>query len=793
MYFEPALTASPRDWRRMIREALADIENVLDICSSRPVRAKLFSNTYVHKLRAATSQIHDAIGLIGGVHAGVSLEMQREARDAKHELKDTVETLSQFRDKIGDEIRIALRESLGSNSLLPSLIGKMENEGLVASSREAIDQLRQLQAEADELRTLKAFAEQELIDAVCRLSLQGIHDDDIQQIAAQVAEARKLPKTDKKKKPGVTHCKPGVSIPSEFTCPLTLDLMEDPVMLFTESGGTFERRALEQYLKLHPTRDPLTGLDHAMPLSFAPNRSLKDAIAKWCQGEVLKEKGEFPNSVPPSTVAGKPTNTKRRLAVGMESELCRGSSTERDGSTTSSPQTDELDDTQSFRGSVMRVSVSQDECCGDAEAYSQSKETQSSGFVEALPSSEEQKTPTSFGLKSAAALALLRPNMTGALIQGQPLDNHNVDVTRQSAPARTDELHVASAKTSHKRSKSSDIDHVLGAAVSVLSNSLLAPSPDEKEKRFLQISKQGGRLASPHTITHPPMREDTSRKPRRLVTSVDNTVQEKTHASPQTSSKSASVAVPKLVHMLRTHGPEEKSAATDLLDFMLNDASTAHEELIRADGITALCGVVENGRSDEAKACVAKILQICSLNDDATKTAIALAGGIYPLTQLVAHGVTEATRGAAAGALANLAPIEENQCAITTSGGIAHLVGLLGSASPVSEAASMAAAALRNLACHGTWNLSEIVRCGGILPLCELLDEGSIASVESSAVILKQLTGLPSHQARAEIARALGVHTFFGGTPSKSKVDASIEKRRRNCTHSCHRRSLGRK
>ncbi|KAJ8603138.1 hypothetical protein CTAYLR_004593 [Chrysophaeum taylorii] len=72
-------------------------------------------------------------------------------------------------------------------------------------------------------------------------------------------------------------------LPEEFRCPLTLDVMDSPVFLCTEAGRSFERKALERWLKRHPRRDPLTNAEYAKPLAFMPNRALKEAIERWQQ------------------------------------------------------------------------------------------------------------------------------------------------------------------------------------------------------------------------------------------------------------------------------------------------------------------------------------------------------------------------------------------------------------------------------------------------------------------------------------------------------------------------------
>lgn len=824
----------PPSWRgplKMIKEGLAEIEKVLDVCGAKPVRAKLFSRTYVQRLRAATSQIHDAISLIGGVHAGVSMGIQRDTRDAKDELRDTLETLSSFRDKIGDEIRVALKESLGNKAHLPELIGRLEGEGLAASSQDALEQLRQLQEEADELRSLKAFAEQEIVDAVCRLSLQDIKSDEMDKAIEEQRKSASALKADTKKNDSKNDKKnnSGIAVPEEFKCPLTLDLMEDPVLLFTDSGGTFERRALEEYLQSNPTRDPLTGLEHGTPLQFAPNRSLKDAIAKWYEGEVHKlrrrdssdENGETAITPVDSDVlaAKTPATTTKssRDAVGgpplVEEEKMNESSAETADVVTDATENDpadaaeETDDVDDALAAVTRALGAGWEPAAPAAEDNSEKSDDQVETEPAVPAadsltkvdghdsaqqdgkmdelSNDQKATTSFDLKKSAALALARRER----LKGTP------EKSRSSTWSGSSDEKVAKEAT---RSASGDTTRERPSDESTAKEAVRSASAEVASKKPIVAevtSKKTVRSASSDLVHEkgkdgkrlPPAPPPSPPEggPRLLVASTvekKKTVDKKStplSKRKELAAKKMAEDVRSLVRRLAVVGSsEQESAGADLLELVKHDTFAVREEISRCRGIEVLCAVVEKGVNDAAKTFAAKILLLCSMNHDETKSAIALAGGIYPLVQLVKHGVTDASRGAAAGALANLARIDDNQIAITTSGGIANLVGLVDAASPSSEAAAMAAAALRNLCTHGSWNQAEVVRCGGVTPLCEKLDHGGTSTRESCAAILKRLTGLPNTQVRVEIAKKLGVSTFFGGAPSKAKLDACIDKRK---------------
>jgi len=67
-------------------------------------------------------------------------------------------------------------------------------------------------------------------------------------------------------------------VPAYFKCPLSLEIMQDPVYLHTDSGHSFERSMLQKELETNPYQDPITKVHYEHKLRFGPNRSLKDAI-----------------------------------------------------------------------------------------------------------------------------------------------------------------------------------------------------------------------------------------------------------------------------------------------------------------------------------------------------------------------------------------------------------------------------------------------------------------------------------------------------------------------------------
>ncbi|KAL8530283.1 hypothetical protein ACS0TY_007351 [Phlomoides rotata] len=77
----------------------------------------------------------------------------------------------------------------------------------------------------------------------------------------------------------------GIRIPSHFRCPLSLELMLDPVIV--SSGQTFERAAIQKWLDHGLERCPKTGykLSHK---NLIPNHTVKALITTWCSENKVK-------------------------------------------------------------------------------------------------------------------------------------------------------------------------------------------------------------------------------------------------------------------------------------------------------------------------------------------------------------------------------------------------------------------------------------------------------------------------------------------------------------------------
>ncbi|XP_074358875.1 U-box domain-containing protein 15 isoform X2 [Apium graveolens] len=80
--------------------------------------------------------------------------------------------------------------------------------------------------------------------------------------------------------PKALNKSPSIATPHEFLCPISLEIMTDPVIIST--GQTYERYSIQQWLDSGHRTCPKSGqpLDH---LTLAPNFALKNLILQWCE------------------------------------------------------------------------------------------------------------------------------------------------------------------------------------------------------------------------------------------------------------------------------------------------------------------------------------------------------------------------------------------------------------------------------------------------------------------------------------------------------------------------------
>ncbi|OEL36721.1 U-box domain-containing protein 16, partial [Dichanthelium oligosanthes] len=89
--------------------------------------------------------------------------------------------------------------------------------------------------------------------------------------------------------------------PPDFRCPITLDIMREPVVV--ASGQTYDRESIARWFDSGKSTCPKTGQVLTV-LELVPNKALKNLIAKWCrENGVAMESTEASKSEPAQAVS----------------------------------------------------------------------------------------------------------------------------------------------------------------------------------------------------------------------------------------------------------------------------------------------------------------------------------------------------------------------------------------------------------------------------------------------------------------------------------------------------------
>ncbi|KAJ6913378.1 hypothetical protein NC651_015788 [Populus alba x Populus x berolinensis] len=75
-----------------------------------------------------------------------------------------------------------------------------------------------------------------------------------------------------------------VNVPVDFRCPISLDLMRDPVVVAT--GQTYDRESINLWIESGHNTCPKTG-QALVNTNLIPNRALKNLIAMWCREQKI--------------------------------------------------------------------------------------------------------------------------------------------------------------------------------------------------------------------------------------------------------------------------------------------------------------------------------------------------------------------------------------------------------------------------------------------------------------------------------------------------------------------------
>ncbi|KAG5245733.1 U-box domain-containing protein [Salix suchowensis] len=581
-----------------------------------------------------------------------------------------------------------------------------------------------------------------------------------------------------------------VPIPADFCCPLSLELMTDPVIV--ASGQTYERVFIKNWIELGLTVCPKTRQTLAHT-NLIPNYTVKALIANWCESNNVKlpdpVKSMSFNQPSPLLVHAESITSKELVLphsrgsqpISLESNQATGSPGQNTISSSgihregSSPLHSLSTCESSLSGivgngqglDIARISLMSSEERSTSLMNSEERSTSLMNSEERSINSEERNLNS---VHHCSASPSRREVSTSVRADGLLSQNHN-----RSASASGAVGHAAFPQgASGAANESSEFSNHLTSYSSDTSGEV-KPEPQtsvlhtaHREPEFLS------RLVDTRSRSQTIWRRPSDRLVPRIVSS----------SAIETRADLAGIEteVQKLVEDLKSTSVDTQRDATAKLRLLAKHNMDNRIVIANFGAISLLVNLLRSTDILIQENAVTALLNL-SINDN-NKTVIANADAIEPLIHVLETGSPEAKENSAA-TLFSLSVIEDNKVRIGRSGAIVPLVDLLGNGTPRGK--KDAATALFNLSIFHE-NKDRIVQAGAVKHLVELMDPAA-GMVDKAVAVLANLATIP--EGRNAIGQEGGIPVLvevveLGSARGKENAAAALLQLCTNSSRFCH-------
>ncbi|KAJ1417466.1 Zinc finger, RING/FYVE/PHD-type [Sesbania bispinosa] len=498
--------------------------------------------------------------------------------------------------------------------------------------------------------------------------------------------------------------KSGVSVPPYFRCPLSLELMLDPVIV--ASGQTYERQSIQKWLDHGLTVCPKTRqrLTHT---NLTPNYTVKAMIANWREENNIQLSSNSENNNSSRITSPSYCSLPQDFAhaCGFGSLPCSNSTSRSSLQTGNAFEKQKGDNSFRLHG----------ECNGFQSGATEKCEQQS-------PFIHSRSDSFSSSISSTDCVLAVSKEVSG-------ISNKHQNVKVLSGEIRN----VCPASPGNKQSRI---------------------SPSISGKQFESPGSNLGGLENGNTNdgntnnSHPVLNSGsdeltTSSHVNKLIDNlhsqsieVQTTAAEELRLLTKHNMENRVIvgqcgAVMPLLSLLYSDVKiTQEHAVTALLNLSLNEDNKAL--IMEAGAIEPLIHVLKTGNDGAKENSAAALFSLSVIENN--KEKIGRSGAVRALVDLLASGTLRGKKDAAT-ALFNLSIFHENKARIVQAGAVKFLVRLM---DPADGMVDKAVALLSNLSTITEGRL-EIAREGGIPLLVELVESGSQRGKENAASILLQL------------------------------------------------------
>ncbi|KAL6616500.1 hypothetical protein ACP70R_038770 [Stipagrostis hirtigluma subsp. patula] len=530
------------------------------------------------------------------------------------------------------------------------------------------------------------------------------------------------------------HSVNGVPIPADFCCPLSLELMSDPVIV--ASGQTYERVFIRKWLDLGYNICPKTRqtLGHT---NLIPNYTVKQLIENWSEihGIMLPD---------PVKLLSLSFPVSLNLTNGSTSDKSPSSENPRGTNKSGSPE-HMISSDASDHHNLMHDNSDSDGQTSKASSFEDTDDFEVDSLKLPLPATEAKKSKCDETINGSEALKQLKEDgfQTSDVEQRLPSDGSSGEIGT-SASSSSNRFEVGDANNDEQVSSNSIASETssndpVASCSKVEQNSLPRLDGVRSRSQFIWQRQSGKAVSVDPRADFPGMEAEVcklienlkhdSAELQRAATGELRILSK--HSTDNRTAITNNGAIPPLVNLLRSADPiTQANAVTILLNLSLNDSNKI--AIASAEAIEPLICVLQEG-NPEAKANSAATLFSLSVLEE-NKAKIGRSGAIKPLVDLLEDGSAQGKKDAAT-ALFNLSIFHENKARIVQAGAVKLLVELM---DPAAGMVEKAVAVLANLATVQEGR-NGIAQAGGIPVLVEVVELGSARAKEHAAAALLQL------------------------------------------------------
>ncbi|XP_039020569.1 U-box domain-containing protein 4-like isoform X2 [Hibiscus syriacus] len=594
-------------------------------------------------------------------------------------------------DQVSSFIREAIQDQVDSVGPSTDIIVKIAESSGLRSHQEilieavALEKLKENAEQADKL------AEAEFIDQIIAL-VTRMHDH------------LGLMKQSETSSP--------VPIPVDFCCPLSLELMTDPVIV--ASGQTYERAFIKNWIGLGLTVCPKTrqALTHT---NLIPNYTVKALIANWCESNNVK----LPNPMKSISL-----NQSYPLLVAAESGLPR------DSNSFTLRSSQPLSPEPRSRGQAGKKLVTSSGIHREGTSPLRPCST-SVGSLPGIAGNGEGLDVARISINSAEDSSKLEQRYNDSVGEPPVSPSNNAGDSSQNH-SRSDSASSALPNSDSPRGSVGDANETSESHFAAYNSDVSGEVKSDPQPTVSTAVPQREPEFHPRLVEARSRSQTIWRRPseRFIPRIVSSGVENRADLS------GIETHVKKLVDDLKSTSVDNQREATAQLRLLAKHNMDNRIIIANCGVITLLVDLLCSPDTMTQENAVTALLNL-SINDN-NKTAIADANAIEPLIHVLETGSPEAKENSAA-TLFSLSVIEGNKVKIGRSGAIKPLVDLLGNGTPRGK--KDAATALFNLSIFHE-NKARIVQAGAVRHLVDLMDPAA-GMVDKAVAVLANLATIP--------------------------------------------------